>query len=867
MHNNLNRKRFIVLSLFCVSLCYLCLTSCKDEYFYDDEEPDFLRGNIYDYLDESGEFTYFVRLINDLNYKDVLQKTGSKTLFPAKDDAFERFFKENAQSGIGSYEMLSPAMKRMIMNSSMINMAYLSNMLSNLTVSGGTGPSEGQALRRRSTSSYLDSVAFVKDEGLFGNSYWNRFSNKGIHLVDDESPAMLLYFTPQHMAAQGITNDDFSILNNGKSYSSGDIYVNGIKMIQKDIICKNGYIHVLEDIMLPAKNMSQIIRDNGETGLFNRLMNKFCAPYYVENINKSVHDFYSGANNSILSSSDSIFVKRYFTETSFLDPQENFMSSYGLLYYDPSYNMYTGETDMGAMFVPTDKAMNEYIDSDKGRYLKEAYGSWDDIPTPILALFLKNHQKKSFMSSLPHAWPTLTDESSFRMDVSTDDVKKTILGCNGVVYISDKVFPPIDYQCVYGPTLTSNNTQIMNRAIQDGTMRFFLYLRSIENMYNLLVPTDEALQNYRDPISWARGVAYREIWAFRYVPADNAVVADVYKAELNGNKGALLRTEKNYSTITNRLNDILDMHIVVGEKDQDAMSGYIDDGRTNYSLTKGGTMLKVSGEGANLQLLGGGDIEANVQPATIVTNEVTGMPSRYDSDNGRTFFINRVLQDPVKSVYTVLGEHEEYKAFFDLLQGDDRVFNYFGKDDKEVIPIFDMKKITGSSSGLGFVVNSFNNFRYTVFVPTKEALDKAFSEDPNLYEWDDIAAEEDHDKKKAKTIYLLNFLKYHLMDNLAFVDERRPLMDINYETAARNQSGKFHKLTLNTRADGLEIQCQATTSTGQPLKAKVITNNKGVYNLMARDYIVNHDDLSRATSIIASSRSVIHLVDTALRFE
>lgn len=865
MHNNLNRKRFIVLSLFCVSLCYLCLTSCKDDYLYDEKEPDFLRGNIYDYLDESGEFTYFVRLINDLHYKDVLQKTGSKTLFPAKDEAFERFFETNTQ-GIRNYGMLSPAMKRMIMNSSMINMAYLSGMLSNLTVSGSTGPSEGQALRQRSTSTYLDSIVFIKDETLFGNAYWKRFADKGgIYLVDDESPVPLFYFTPQHMLAQGITNEDFSILNNGKSYEQGDIYVNGIKMIQKDIICKNGYIHVMEDVIFPAKNMSQIIRDNGETNLFNRLLNKFCAPFYEESIDKAVNNFYNGSGNPVLPNSDSIFVKRYFTEDYPIDPAENWMASYGLLYYDPSYNMYSSETDMGAMFVPTDKAMNEYIEGDKGRYLKEAYGSWDNIPTSILALFLKNHQKKSFMSSLPHAWPTLTDESSFQMDITTDDVKKTYLGCNGAVYISDKVFPPIDYQCVYGPTLTSDDTQIMNWAIQDGTMRFFLYLRSIENMYNLLVPTDEALQNYREPISWARGAAYREIWAFKYVPADNAVIAEVYKADMNGNKTTLLRTERNQNYIINRLTDILDMHIVVGEKEHNVMSGYIDDGNTNYAMTKGGTMLKVSGEGKNLRLLGGGDIEADAEPASIVINDMTGMPSRYDSDNGRTFFIDKILHDPVKSVYTVLGEHEEYKAFFELLKGDDRVFNYFASD-KEITPIFDLKKTTGSS-GLGYVVNSFNNFRYTVFVPTKEALDKAFREDPNLYEWDEIAAEEDHDEKRKKTIYLLNFLKYHLMDNLAFVDEKRPLVDMNYETAARNESGKFHKLTLNTRANGLEIECQPTDPNEQPLKAKVVTSNKAVYNLMARDYIVDNTNYNAATSIIASSRSVIHLIDTALRFE
>lgn len=845
----------MILSLFCVSLCSLCLMSCKDEYFYDEKEPDFLRGNIYDYLNESGEFTYFVRLINDLNYKDVLQKTGSKTLFPAKDEAFKRFF-ENNEQGIRSYEMLSPAMKRSIINSSMINMAYLASMLSNLTTSVDAGPSEGRALRQRSANTYLDSIALNKDNSLFENPYWKRFAEKGGgYFVDDESVVTISYFTPEYMAVQGITNDDFSILT-GKSYTPGEIYVNGIKVIQKDIICKNGYIHVLEDVMLPAKNMSQIIHDNGETNLFNRLLNKFCAPYYLEDVNKAVHDFYDGTKNGVLPNADSIFIKRYFTDELDLDPYENGMGSYGLLYYDPSNNSYGGRTDMGAMFVPTDKAMNDYLNGDKGRYLKEAYGSWDNIPTPILALFLKNHQKKSFVSSLPHSWPVLTDESSFRMDISKDDVKKTYLGCNGAVYISDKVFPPIDYQCVYGPTLTSKHTQIMNWAIQNKTMRFFLYLRSIENMYNLIVPTDDALQNYRDPISWALGAAFREVWAFRFVSADNTVVADIYKADANGNKGALLRVEKNQSHVLNRLNDIIDMHIVVGGKDGDGMSGYIDDGKTNYAMTKGGTMLKVSGREADIRLQGGGDVEANVE-ATVVINEVTNQPSRYDSDNGRTFFVNRVLHDPVKSVYTLLGEHAEYRAFFDLLKGDDRVFNYFAKD-KEIVPIFDLKKTTGSS-GLGYVVNSFNNFRYTIFVPTEEALNKAFAEDPKLYSWDNIADEEDPEAKREKTIYLLNFLKYHLMDNMAFI-KGKELTNMNYETAARNQSGKFHKLTLNTRGDGLEIQGENKG------KAKVITTG-GACNLMARDYIVNDANYSAATEIIASSRSVIHLIDTALRYE
>jgi hypothetical protein len=293
------------------------------------------------------------------------------------------------------------------------------------------------------------------------------------------------------------------------------------------------------------------------------------------------------------------------------------------------------------------------------------------------------------------------------------------------------------------------------------------------------------------------------------------------------------------------------------------MSGYIDDGQTNYALTKGGTMLKIEGTGSGLKLYGGGDIEVHSTPSQIVVNEVTQQKSIYDSDNGRTYFVNQVLHDPSKSVYTVLGEHDEYTAFFDLLKGNSQVFNFFSQDE-DIVPIFDLKSTT-SGSGLGFVVNSFNNFRYTVFAPTKAALDKTFGEDERLFTWEEIADEEDPVLKKEKTLYLLNFLKYHLMDNLVFVSGKS-FSNMKYETAARNSNDKFHRLTLSSNGNNLEIQSQGLKN-GAYLKANVITSGNKVYNLMARDFIVNNPDYVRANSIVASSRVVIHLIDNALKYE
>ena len=139
-------------------------------------------------------------------------------------------------------------------------------------------------------------------------------------------------------------------------------------------------------------------------------------------------------------------------------------------------------------------------------------------------------------------------------------------------------------------------------------------------------------------------------------------------------------------------------------------------------------------------------------------------------------------------------------------------------------------------------MKSFNNFRYTVFVPTAEALQKAFDEDPDLCTWEEINAESDPAKKKTKCLYLLNFLTYHF-------------------TASRTQSGKFNKVTLysNTGND-LTIEC---TDTG--VKASVVTADQSLYNVLARDYIVDNSDIKSATNILSSSRVVIHQIDHALK--
>ena len=105
--------------------------SCSDDYDLDETRPSFLGQSIYDELKnrQDRKFTTVIRLIDDLDYKDVLSKTGSKTLFDADDDAYSQFFANNSW-GVSRYEDLSKSQKKLLLYGSMLDNAYVLEMLS-----------------------------------------------------------------------------------------------------------------------------------------------------------------------------------------------------------------------------------------------------------------------------------------------------------------------------------------------------------------------------------------------------------------------------------------------------------------------------------------------------------------------------------------------------------------------------------------------------------------------------------------------------------------------------------------------------------------------------------------------------------------
>ena len=114
-------SKFCRASLFAVCLLFVggSLQSCKDmldDSRYDGSEPDWLGASIYAFLEEGTEshsYKNYLQLIDTLGEKTTLNHTGSRTLFVADDEAFERFFKDgNNKWGVTCIEdMTIPQMK------------------------------------------------------------------------------------------------------------------------------------------------------------------------------------------------------------------------------------------------------------------------------------------------------------------------------------------------------------------------------------------------------------------------------------------------------------------------------------------------------------------------------------------------------------------------------------------------------------------------------------------------------------------------------------------------------------------------------------------------------------------------------------
>ncbi len=937
--------------------------SCTDEYTLDDEKPANLSTSIYQGLVNKGVYSTYLNLLSDKDVNtgsrsliDVLNRTGSKTVFVASDEAYQTFFRENANLPktnpwhyATSYAKLSPSQKKLIIHCSMLNNAIVMENLASSEATGSGRPVRGEYLRRftdvalTDTISQLDATQIPMHYNTTDKDYWVRFrrptdkhANGHIYLVNDATSSMMIHFTNEQMKKVGITDEDFAIIM-GTPRNTEDVHVYDSKISStgKDIACENGYINQMARVIKPLPNMAETIRLNGKTDIFSHILDRFSAPFYSPTVTQAYRDL----NPTTFGDNDSIFSKNYFSLLSTggkartADPDgETFRDEHGevALKFDPGWNEYynevTSERDMAAMFIPSDEAMREYFSANgAGRILLNTYCTnpgpdapdatledlfkkIDQIPMSTLQALVNNIMFKTFNGSVPSKMPMLQNDAQEEIFTS-DDVNKidtVLLACNGAVYVMDKVYGPADYTSVAAPAYISKDNLVMKWAIYNGAnlstenpdymgLNYYAYLKAMKSRFSMFLPSDEALKYYYDPLSLK--VRTARVIEFKYENEDFPIGVEVY----GYNKTTGVKGRKNSTgdvaqgEIPNRLKDILESHTIVHDSNQPWFENLANE-ENEYFLTKNGSAIKVTREqGKIVKVQGGFQLEnevAGITDGSLGSSACNVLQPILEQDNGRTLLLDAPIIPTSKSVHDIISNvdarYDEFEEFYKLTMADDEIITKCGLVDetelskteqaREILKYTIFANTEGTNNfSVGSNVSFFNNYRYTILVPSNEAVLEAIAN--GLPTWEDIIADfqscmdpeteqlttlEDSIRIQAKITYLTNFVRTHFADDSFFADKSETSEKEFVTSSFDNNEGVFVKIKMwRTKAGGSTILHAQDSYNGAVLTVQPTCN------IMARDIFTNKKITSETRTmnnvqINGSSFAVIHGINGIL---
>ena len=819
------------------------LASSCSQYDLDERTPDGWGESIYSWLDDQGNYTTTVQMINDLGYSEVLSKTGSKTLFVADDAAYERFFRNNAW-GVSSYGQLSTSQKKLLLFGSMMDNSM---QISSLPSVEGNPPREGEAMRRYASSSPFDSVAVLSAGQMPDNPYWRRYRESGKSMVCmlDNSTVPLVQFIEKQLVNKRITNDDYDFIYNMTTHRQpGDASINGVQVEEPNIKCSNGFIHKMADVVTPLPNMAELLRRKPNVSLFNGLLERYCAPYPLDEATTTQYNYLY--NTQV----DTVFQKRFFSLKSqdgdAVDHTPDNAAVNGQLKFDPEWNAYYAglndqggnivmQRDMAVMMVPSNEALEKYWNEGAGKVLRDYYGSWDNVPDDVVAKLINNNMLSSFISSVPSKFQNILNDASDPMGVEQAAIDSVWLGCNGAIYLTNTVYSPTAYVSVSFPALINETMRIMYWGIED--LQYNVYLNSLNSYYSFFIPTNESLLQYVDPCSYGKGQT--QLMRFHYdaskVNKQERVWASIwnYNPE-TGEIGDSIDKVTDYYVIRNRLKDILDTHIVIGN---------VEDGHTFYR-TKGGTEIRVRNAQAGA---GGMTVEGSYQMNEGQPINVSYIYDQTDGGNGKSYILR---SEPIlgtrQTVRDVLASHEEFSKFLELMDGSG---------------LFEMIHNKRNATA-GQNISTFNTYHYTVYVPSNESIE-ALQRAGKLSSWEIVDRFEEEGNLTAKSrdsLQIMNFLKYHIQDNALYIGAEGESGD--FETAVVDpKTERFYRVNAVLGADGITLRDHAGNT------RRVVTSDERLYNLVAREFQYNTTDAMQATQIETSSSAVIHLINEPLMIE
>lgn len=497
-------KKTVLFICFCFTILFIgCRKDAFDAYY---GRPAGLASPIYQLLDSMGDFKYFLSCIDKAGYKNTLGSASSWTVFAPTDVAFQKFMSENNISDTSKID------KKLAEQIVRISMVYDGERLEKLTdYFSAKGWVPGMAFRRRTV--YYD---FVEDETQVNGKIrkivnTNRNVN-GLFVESDNNNKHLTFYFQDYMSNRRLGADDYNSFFSNSNFSGLNIQGANIDPKRNNIIAENGYIHVVDKVLLPEKNIDQYLKGNTQYSEFKSILDLFATYSYNASLSRK-YEVLTG-------NKDSVFVKGY-QALSFAPNNENYLKE----------DANDAQTNSYSVTIPNNEAVRDYAKRvllkyyPSGTTLKDVFYS----NSSILVEYINSHFYNTQLWSSEFATQRNVLGESTKLNRGNVVESKQL--SNGAFYGINASQQANVFHSVYGNVLLDPKYSFMRTALERIGMTSTLKLPTLR--YMLILVSDNALHdmgfsydayNTSDPIRYNGGNGspeMREILMAHIIPLEN----------------------------------------------------------------------------------------------------------------------------------------------------------------------------------------------------------------------------------------------------------------------------------------------------------------------------------------------------------
>jgi uncharacterized surface protein with fasciclin (FAS1) repeats len=451
--------QFLTATLFAVGLL-LGLTGCqKEKELY--QKPPWLGGTNIETLKERGNYTIFLKLMDQANYTIPITKQLF-TLFVPDDAAFTAYLQER---GVNSIEDLSEDE-----SVELFTLHVLRNPRSRFQLiyewawselQGPNGEYASLFMRKETNSTSIPYSEYVKysPANQLGKTVQVYTGYKNVPLFSTD------WIEDFGGAPDG---SDYTFMypgstwGNNLNWHSACVIDDPRAPGEKEVRTASGFIFFLDRVVAPMPNMDQYLKAHPEKfGVFYDLMQRF-ANYTAPVTNEKNEQEYKKSYNEVTD----IAEERGPSTNTAVPPQE----------------MFTG-------FIPTNDVMQAYLDE----FIPLYYPHVDSVPKVTLFYILQTQLSKSLglISKIEKGYFNSFGDA---MVVNRSDINSAYMCSNGVVYETNRVLEPNVFTCVPGTLFFNSNYSTLLYALQETNL--LTALSNPESDVTLFAPTNEMMEAY-----------------------------------------------------------------------------------------------------------------------------------------------------------------------------------------------------------------------------------------------------------------------------------------------------------------------------------------------------------------------------------